>query len=49
MVPGTHTRLEFGQVLQHAVELSGASGRAPKVTHIGTAAGGERVEPRYLG
>lgn len=41
--PGTRTRLEFGRLLHHAVELSGVSGRAPKVTHVGTAAGDQRA------
>jgi peptidase E len=41
--PGMRTRLEFGPLLHHAVELSGVSGRAPKVTHIGTAAGDQRA------
>lgn len=41
--PGTRTRLEFDRLLHHAVELSGVSGRAPKVTHIGTAAGDQRA------
>lgn len=41
--PGTRTRLEFDRLLHHAVELSGVSGRAPKVTHVGTAAGDQRA------
>jgi peptidase E len=41
--PGSRTRLEFDRLLHHAVELSGVSGRAPKVTHVGTAAGDQRA------
>ena len=39
---GGRTRLEFDALLHHAVELSGVTGRAPRVTHIGTAAGDQR-------
>lgn len=39
---GRRSRLEFDALLHHAVELSGVSGRAPRVTHIGTAAGDQR-------
>lgn len=41
--PGSRTRLEFDRLLHHAVELSGVRGRAPRVTHIGTAAGDQRA------
>lgn len=41
--PGSRTRRGFNRLLHHTVELSGASGRAPKVTHIGTAAGDQRA------
>jgi peptidase E len=40
--PGRRTRLEFDLLLHHAVELSGVTGRAPRVTHIGTASGDQR-------
>ncbi len=30
---------EFAPLLQHAVELSGVAGRAPRICHIGTASG----------
>jgi peptidase E len=40
--PGHRTRLEFDLLLHHAVELSGVTGRAPRVTHIGTASGDQR-------
>jgi peptidase E len=36
---GRRSRLEFDALLHHAVELSGVTGRAPRVTHIGTASG----------
>lgn len=39
---GQRTRLEFDLLLHYAVELSGAVGRAPRVTHIGTASGDQR-------
>lgn len=39
---GDRTRLEFDRLMHHAVELSGASGRAPRVAHIGTASGDQR-------
>jgi peptidase E len=39
---GRRSRLEFDALLHHAVELSGVSGRAPRVTHLGTAAGDQR-------
>lgn len=41
--PGARTRLEFGALVHHAVELAGVSGRAPRVTHLGTAAGDQRA------
>jgi hypothetical protein len=41
--PGSRTRLEFDRLLHHAVELSGVSGRAPRVAHIGTAASDQRA------
>jgi peptidase E len=39
---GTRSRLEFDRLVHHAVELSGVSGRAPRITHIGTASGDQR-------
>lgn len=41
--PGRRTNLEFGPLVHHAVELSGVTGRAPKVTHLGTASGDQRA------
>lgn len=40
--PGQRTDLEFNALVHHAVELSGVSGRAPKVSHLGTASGDQR-------
>ncbi|MDQ0680620.1 peptidase E [Arthrobacter pascens] len=40
--PGLRTRLEFDRLAHHAVDLSGVSGRAPRVTHVGTASGDQR-------
>jgi peptidase E len=36
---GSRTRLEFNALVHHAVELSGVEGRAPRITHLGTAGG----------
>ncbi|QOT18766.1 peptidase E [Paenarthrobacter sp. YJN-5] len=40
--PGSRTRIEFDSVMHYAVELAGVTGRAPRVTHIGTASGDQR-------
>jgi peptidase E len=39
---GSRIRLEFNSLVHHAVELSGVSGRPPKVCHLGTAGGDQR-------
>lgn len=39
---GQRSRLEFDLLIHHAVELSGVTGRAPRITHIGTASGDQR-------
>jgi peptidase E len=39
---GERTRLEFNRLVHHAVELSGTAGRAPRITHLGTAGGDQR-------
>ena len=39
---GTRSRLRFNALVHHAVELSGVTGRAPRITHIGTAMGDQR-------
>ena len=36
------TSFEFNSLIHHAVELSGASGRRPRVTHLPTASGDQR-------
>src|SRR3954463_6681981 len=36
-------RLDLGPLVHHAVELSGASGRRPRVCHVGTAGGDQRA------
>ncbi|MPV36209.1 Type 1 glutamine amidotransferase-like domain-containing protein [Georgenia subflava] len=38
-VPGRRTRVEFGPLVHHAVDLSGVSGRRPRVGYLGTAGG----------
>src|SRR4051812_49874659 len=35
-------QLSFSPLVHHAVELSGATGRAPRVCHLGTAGGDQR-------
>ena len=40
--PGVRTRLEFARLIHHAADLSGVSGRAPRVTYLGTASGDQR-------
>lgn len=39
---GRRTRLEFDHLVHYAVELSGVSGRAPRIAHLGTASGDQR-------
>jgi peptidase E len=41
-VPARRHRLDFGPLVHHAVELSGVTGRTPKICHIGTAIGDQR-------
>ncbi|MCE1179469.1 MAG: peptidase E [Micrococcales bacterium] len=40
---GERVRIEFNHLVHHAVDLSGASGRAPRVTFVGTASGDDRA------
>jgi peptidase E len=42
--PAQRSRFEFGALVHHAVELSGVSGRSPRVTVLGTASG----DPRWM-
>jgi peptidase E len=39
---GVRSRIAFNHLVRHAVDLSGASGRAPRLTHLGTAGGDQR-------
>src|SRR5258708_11084638 len=39
---GSRTMFEFAPLLLHAVELSGVTGRAPRVCHVGTAGGDQQ-------
>jgi peptidase E len=39
---GRRTRLELSPLFHHGIELSGASGRAPRVCFVGTATGDQR-------
>lgn len=39
LVPGRRTYWEFGGLTEYAIELSGVSGRAPRVCFLGTAMG----------
>jgi peptidase E len=41
---GYRTDLEFGALIHFAIELSGVTGRRPRLCHVGTAAG----DPRYF-
>ena len=43
IVPGKRTRWDVGPLTDYAIELSGVTGRAPKVCFLGTA-GGDRSE-----
>ena len=38
-VPGRRSRVAFGPLVHHCLELSGVSGRTPRLTHVGTAGG----------
>jgi peptidase E len=40
--PGRRTDLQFAPLVHHAVELSGAHGRRPRICHLGTAFGDQR-------
>jgi peptidase E len=46
---GRRTLFGFGPLLHHAIELSGVSGRAPRVCYVGTAGGDqESFEARFI-
>ena len=38
-VPGHRTRIGFGPLIRHCLDLSGAHGRTPRLCHLGTAGG----------
>jgi peptidase E len=40
--PGCRTRLEFNKLVHYAVDMSAVTGRAARVTHVGTASGDQR-------
>ena len=42
--PGYRTDLEFGALIDFAIELAGVTGRRPRLCHVGTAAG----DPRWF-
>ncbi|WP_375431518.1 Type 1 glutamine amidotransferase-like domain-containing protein [uncultured Friedmanniella sp.] len=39
LVPGRRTRFELGPLTEHAIELAGVTGRAPRICFLATAAG----------
>ncbi|ASO22088.1 peptidase E [Actinoalloteichus hoggarensis] len=41
---GTRTELEFAPLIHFAVELSGVTGRPPRLCHVGTACGDQRPQ-----
>ena len=45
---GQRTEVEFSPLVLHAIELSGATGRAPRLCHIGTAGGDQRWYEAWL-
>ena len=45
---GRRTRLEFGGLIRYALELSGATGRAPRLCHLGTAMGDQRYANAWV-
>jgi peptidase E len=40
--PGSRTMFEFAPLIEYAAELSGVTGRAPRICHIGTAGGDQQ-------
>jgi peptidase E len=46
---GRRTNVEFGPLVLHAIELSGVSGRAPRLCHVGTAGGDQSWFQAWLG
>jgi peptidase E len=46
--PADRVRFEFDALVHHAVELSGATGRRPRITHLGTACGDQRFHNDFM-
>src|SRR5580692_6645801 len=44
ILPGRRTAWEFAPIIQFAVELSGVTGRAPRICYVGTAGGDQRYQ-----
>ena len=42
LVSDPRTEVRFGPLIHHAIELSGVTGRAPRLCHVGTAYGDQR-------
>ena len=45
---GRRTEVEFSPLVLHAIELSGVTGRAPRLCHVGTAGGDQRWFQAWL-
>jgi peptidase E len=45
---GKHTEVAFAPLVVHAIELSGVSGRTPRLCHLGTAGGDQRYRNAWL-
>lgn len=45
---GSRTSLDFAPLVFHAIELSGVTGRAPRLCHLGTANGDQRYHNAWL-
>jgi peptidase E len=45
---GGRTEIEFAPLVLHAIELSGVTGRAPRLCHVGTADGDQRWFQAWL-
>src|SRR5436189_301654 len=45
---GRRTEVEFSPLVLHAIELSGVTGRAPRLCHAGTAGGDQRWFQAWL-
>lgn len=45
---GRRTRLEFNSLVHHALDLSGAHGRRPRLTFVGTASGDQQFANHWI-